>query len=138
MSISSCIDTGDFFSDREKGKIQKYYSAEEPGRWKDQAKDHDLTVAIIEDAKGRKGIEVSVPFTNQMNEQHYVEALVLLDHTGRQIDVKTFNRGEKATTIFLVTDKVKFPVYVMGRCNMHDWWKKKVEGTEKSYSKGDQ
>ena len=52
------------------------------GKWPDQAVDHDLKVSIIEDAKGKKGIEVSVPFTSGMSVQHYVEAMALTDEKG--------------------------------------------------------
>jgi desulfoferrodoxin (superoxide reductase-like protein) len=130
LFLGSCTDTG---GDLGSGpaKVQKYYSAEEPGRWGPQAVDHDIKVSIIVDAKGRKGIEVSVPFTYEMSEQHYVEAIALLDQDNRQLDSVRFKRGEKAVTIFPITDKINFPVYVVAKCNMHDMWRIKVTGKEK-------
>jgi desulfoferrodoxin (superoxide reductase-like protein) len=130
--FSACSDTGKGSESHEKLKSQIYFSAEEPGRWEPQAADHDLRVAIIEDAKGKKGIEVFVPFTQSASEQHYVEAIALVDEKGRQLDIVRFNRGEKAITIFPVTDRIIFPVYAVARCNMHDMWRKKVTGEEKA------
>ena len=49
----------------------------------------------------------------------------------KQLDAVRFKRGEKAVAIFPVTDKIKFPVYVVAKCNMHDMWRKKVTGEEK-------
>jgi desulfoferrodoxin (superoxide reductase-like protein) len=126
--ITSCSDSGGIFSGDEKGKIQKFYSADEPGRWEAQAADHDIQVSIIEDAKGKRGIEVFVPFTKERNEQHYVEAIVLLDEKNRELAKRSFKRGEKAITIFEITDKIKFPVYVVSKCNMHEMWRKKITG----------
>ncbi len=124
--IISCGDSGGG-----PGKIQQFYSADEPGRWDVQAADHDVQVSIIDDAKGKRGIEAYVPFTKEMSEQQYVEAIVLLDGNGRELAKKSFNRGEKARTIFEITDNIKFPVYVVSKCNMHEMWSKKIEGTEK-------
>lgn len=129
--VLSCSDTGGLFDDNGKARVQKFYSADEPGRWEPQAVDHDVKVSIIEDAKGKKGIEVSVPFTKAMSQEHYVEMFLLLDEKDRELAKVRFKRGEKAVTIFPVTDKVKFPVYVVAKCNMHDMWRKKVTGTEK-------
>jgi desulfoferrodoxin (superoxide reductase-like protein) len=126
--VISCSDSGGVFSDGEKGKVQKFYSADEPGRWEAQAADHDIEVSIIEDAKGKRGIEVFVPFTRERSEQHYVEAIVLLDEKDRELAKKSFKRGEKALTIFEITDKIKFPVYVVSKCNMHEMWRKKITG----------
>ncbi len=126
--ILSCSDSGGIFGGGEKGKVQKFYSADEPGRWESQAVDHDIVVSIIEDAKGKRGIEVFVPFTKEKNEQHYVEAIVLLDEKNHELAKKTFKRGEKALTIFEITDKIRFPVYVVSKCNMHEMWRKKVTG----------
>ena len=124
----SCSDSGGIFGDSEKGKIQKFYSADEPGRWEAQAADHDIQATIIEDAKGKMGIEVFVPFTKEGSEQHYVEAIVLLDEKNHELAKRSFKRGEKAITIFEITDKIKFPVYVVSKCNMHEMWRKKVTG----------
>jgi len=131
VSLLSCSDTGGKLDDEGKSKVQKYFSADEPGKWPDQAVDHDIKVSIIVDGKGKKGIEVSVPFTSAMNEQHYVEAMALTDEKGKQLAAVRFKRGEKANTIFPVTDKIRFPVYVVAKCNMHDMWRKKVTGEEK-------
>jgi len=133
--LFSCLDTGGLFDDTGKAKGQKYYSADEPGKWEPQAADHDVKVTIIEDAKGKKGIEVSVPFASEMNEQHYVEGIALLDEKNKQLAAVRFKRGEKAVTIFPVTDKIRLPVYVVAKCNMHDMWRKKVTGDEKGKEK---
>jgi desulfoferrodoxin (superoxide reductase-like protein) len=136
-ALCSCTDSGGLFGDKERDTIRKYYSADEPGRWQAQAVDHDIKVSIIEDAKGKKGIEVSVPFTSEMSEQHYVEGIALLDEKEKQLASVRFNRGEKAMTIFPVTDKIKFPVYVVAKCNMHDMWRKKVTGKENKKEEGE-
>ncbi len=121
---TSCSDTG-----KSSGKIQLFYSADEPGRWEAQAFDHEVQAVIVEDALGKRGIEVSVPL--ETDEKHYIEAIVLLDGNNRELAKKTFKRGEKAKTIFEISDKIKFPVYIVSKCNMHEMWRKKVEGTEK-------
>ena len=131
MTLLSCTDSGGL-DDEDRMKAQKYFSADEPGSWEPQAVDHDVKVSIIEDAKGKKGIEVSVPFTSEMSEQHYVEAIALLDEKNKQLAAVKFKRGEKATTIFPISDKIRFPVYVVAKCNMHDMWRKKVTGKEKA------
>jgi desulfoferrodoxin (superoxide reductase-like protein) len=131
MTLLSCTDPGGLFDDEDSMKAQKFFSADKPGKWQDQAVDHDVKVSIIEDAKGKRGIEVSVPFTSEMNEQHYVEGIALLDEKDRQIASKRFKRGEKAVTIFPITDKIRFPVYVVAKCNMHDMWRKMITGKEK-------
>jgi desulfoferrodoxin (superoxide reductase-like protein) len=132
VSLLSCTDSGGQLDEAGKVKVQKYFSVDEPGKWADQAADHDLKVSIIEDAKGKKGIEVFVPFKSGMNEQHYVEAMALTDEKGKQLAAVRFKRGEKAGTIFPITDKMAFPVYVVAKCNMHDMWRKKVTGKEKA------
>jgi desulfoferrodoxin (superoxide reductase-like protein) len=123
--LASCSNSGGIFGGGQ-GKIQKFYSSDEPGRWEAQAADHDIQASIIEDAKGKRGIEVFVPFTKERNEQHYVEAIVLLDEKNNQLAKKTFKRGERAETIFEITDNIKFPVYVVSKCNMHEMWRKKI------------
>jgi desulfoferrodoxin (superoxide reductase-like protein) len=129
--LASCSDTSGIFGGGQ-GKVQKFYSADEPGRWEAQAANHEVNARIIVDAKGKKGIEVYVPFTKEMDERHYVEAIVLLDSNNRELAKKTFNRGEQARTIFEITDKIKFPVYVVSKCNMHEMWRKKITGKEKT------
>lgn len=126
LQALSCSDPGGSGS----GKVQKFYSADEPGRWGAQAVDHDVQAVIIEDALGKRGIEVSVPL--KTDERHYIEAIVLLDGDGRELAKKTFKRGEKPITIFEITNNMKFPLYVVSKCNMHEMWRKKVEGNEKS------
>lgn len=124
--LLSCSDPGGSGS----GNIQKFYSADEPGRWEAQAVDHDVQAVIIEDALGKRGIEVSVPL--KTDERHYIEAIVLLGGDGRELAKKTFKRGEKAVALFEVTDKMTFPVYAVAKCNLHEMWRKKLEGNEKS------
>jgi desulfoferrodoxin (superoxide reductase-like protein) len=127
----SCSDIGNFFGKDNTSKAQKFYSADEPGMWEAQAADHEVRVSIVDDARGKKGIEVYVPFTKEMSDEHYVETIVLLDEKNRQLSEKSFSRGEKAQAIFEVTDKIRFPVYAVAKCNMHGMWRKKVDGTEK-------
>lgn len=134
----SCSYLDDFFGDNDAGKVQKYYSSEQPGKWSAQAGDHDLEITIIEDAKGKKGIEVSVPFTRERDERHYVEVIAIEDQKGREIAIQRFNRGDRALALFEVTDRIKFPVYAVAKCNMHDMWRKIIVGNEKPHSKGDQ
>ena len=123
--VISCSDSGSG-----SGKVQKFYSADEPGRWGAQAVDHDVQAVIIEDALGKRGIEVTVPL--KTDERHYIEAIVLLDGDGRELAKKTFKRGEKAVALFEVTDKMTFPVYAVAKCNLHEMWRKKVEGSGKT------
>jgi desulfoferrodoxin (superoxide reductase-like protein) len=127
----SCNDSGSELDKAYKTKVQKYYSAESPGRWSAQAKDHDLDISLIEDAKGKRAIEVSVPFTNLMSRDHYIESIELLDDKDRLIASKKFERGEHGSALFEISDRVRFPVYVVAKCNMHDMWRKKVTGKEK-------
>jgi desulfoferrodoxin (superoxide reductase-like protein) len=129
-ALSSCSDSGGI-SGGGAFKDQKFYSAAEPGRWESQAADHDVSVKFIEDAKGTKGVEVSVPFARAMSQDHYVEAIALMDGKNREIAIKRFKRGEKAEALFAIPAGTKYPLYVVSRCNMHDMWRKKITGTEK-------
>jgi desulfoferrodoxin (superoxide reductase-like protein) len=127
----SCTDSGDFPGIGKGKTVQKFYSAEDPGRWEPLAKAHDVKVAIIEDAKGVRAIEASVPFTRHADERHYVQVLAVLDESLHEVASVKFKPGEWAHAIFPMTGPVRLPVWVVAKCNMHDMWRKKVTGKEK-------
>jgi desulfoferrodoxin (superoxide reductase-like protein) len=131
LLLICCKDMNAPFGNKDSDKILKFYSAEEPGRWYAQAADHDVKLNFIEDNKGKKGVEVSVPFTSEMSEQHYVEVIFLSDEKGNELAKTNFKRGEKARTLFELPAGAKYPLYVVAKCNMHEMWRKKITGREK-------
>ncbi len=99
---------------------QVYFTKEDPGRWKDFAKDHDPQLKA--NANGK--IEVDVPFSAEMG--HYVEVILVRDAAGRELSAKSFKRGEKPhTTLSIPPEKIPGAT-VIAKCNLHGMWKKEI------------
>ena len=98
---------------------QVYFSVDDPGRWKDFAKDHAPQVKV----SGGK-IEVEVPFTAEMG--HYTEVIFIQDMAQREVALRTFKRGEKAhATLSIPLEKMPGAA-VITKCNLHGMWKKSI------------
>ncbi|HNA80364.1 MAG TPA: desulfoferrodoxin family protein [Turneriella sp.] len=96
-----------------------YFSVDDPGRWKDFAKDHAPQVKV----SGGK-IEVEVPFTAEMG--HYTEVIFIQDMAQREVALRTFKRGEKAhATLSIPLEKMPGAA-VITKCNLHGMWKKSI------------
>lgn len=120
----SCKDTG---SRGTAVPDQSFYSAAEPGRWEAQVKDHDPECRLTTDDRGKKLLEVSVPFGRRGDRSHYVEVIVVQDGKGKEIGRKSFERGEAAETAFAIPAGVRYPITVVSKCNQHDMWKKEIK-----------
>lgn len=107
----------------ERLRSQVYFTVDDPGRWKDFAKDHDPQVKV----SGGK-IEVDVPFVAEMG--HYAEVILVHDAAQRELMAKTFKRGEKAhATLSIPISKIAGAT-VIAKCNLHGMWKKNISVTE--------
>ncbi len=107
----------------ERLRSQVYFTKEDPGRWKDFAKDHDPQVKV----NGGK-IEVDVSFVAEMG--HYTEVILVHDAAQRELMAKTFKRGEKAhATLSIPISKIAGAT-VIAKCNLHGMWKKNISVTE--------
>ena len=106
---------------------QKFYSADEPGKWEAQVQDHDPECRIVRDDRGRRLLEVSVKFGRRADPGHYVEVITLLNGKGKVIGTHSFERGEIAQAGFEIPDKTPFPLTVVSKCNRHDMWKKEIK-----------
>ena len=126
--LTSCKGSGDRSPGESIGNDTpiKYYSKNNPGKWKDLPGDHTPTYKITQD-KENKIITVTVPFKGTVNPIHYVEVIVLLDHNRKELQKKNFQRGtQTATAVFkLPKDYLSF-VYVVAKCNLHDMWEVKI------------
>ncbi len=113
---ASCGQPATESAETERLRSQVYFTKEDPGRWKDFAKDHDPHV------KANGKIEVDVPFTAEIG--HYVEIIVLLDAQQREVAAKTFKRGEKPHATFSFPAEKMAGATVIAKCNLHGMWKK--------------
>ena len=98
---------------------QIYFTLEDPGRWKEFAKDHDPQLKV----NGGK-IEVDIPFTADMG--HYTEVILVQDMAQRKLAAKTFKRGEKPHATLSIPLTKMAGASVIAKCNLHGMWKKSV------------
>lgn len=109
----------------------KFLTADNPGRWKEQKADHDILVSegrVYTSGKDKiRELNIVVPL--QGNIQHYLEAGLVLDHTlKKELDKVSFLPG-KPTYEF----KLKLPAttpyasFIVIKCNQHDMWLKRIE-----------
>lgn len=102
---------------------QKFFSKDNPGIWKDYKDDHDIKVTVKKE-KYRKIIQVNVPM--KVTPEHYIEVIVLQDYKGKELESKSYKRGETPVAEFFVPAEFKEPVTIIGKCNLHDMWQTKV------------
>lgn len=105
---------------------QKFFSAGNPGPWEKQRADHTPFVQVKETGKDQFAVEVSVGFDG--DGPHYVENLILINHSMKEIKKADFKRGNKtATARFDFTRKPEDKYYVLAKCSMHDVWQAEVK-----------
>ncbi len=110
-------------AEQDRLRNQVYFTVDDPGRWKDFAKDHDPQVKV----SGSK-IEVDLPFTADIG--HYTEVILIQDMAQRELAARSFKRGEKAHAALSIP-LTKIPgATVIAKCNLHGMWKKAVRETE--------
>jgi len=103
---------------------QIYFSAANPGKWKDYKQDHELLVNVSKDGETRL-VTIEVPF--KPDTDHYIEVIVLVDEQNREIAKQRFERGEKAVATFSIPPNTKGGIFAVAKCNLHDMWKTKVD-----------
>ncbi|MBN2080441.1 MAG: hypothetical protein JW838_15830 [Spirochaetes bacterium] len=107
-----------------------FYSAASPGPWTEQAADHDPEISITRTGD-RKTINVTVPFTQRKEKDHFLEAIIILDLNGRELKKVSFERGrDHRGARFDFPEEYTAPVYVVIKCNKHDMWEKLVDWSE--------
>lgn len=118
MLLVACGQPATESAEQDRLRSQVYFTKEDPGRWKDFAKDHEPQVKS--DASGK--IEVDVPFAAEIG--HYVEVILVSDAAGREIAAKSFKRGEPPhATLSILPAKIPGAT-VIAKCNLHGMWRK--------------
>jgi desulfoferrodoxin (superoxide reductase-like protein) len=104
---------------------QIYFSAANPGKWVDYKIDHQLAISVQSEG-GKQMISVSVPF--KATADHYIEAIVLVDSSNKEVAKEVLKRGDKPAAIFGISDKISAnTLSVVAKCNLHDMWKSRLE-----------
>lgn len=102
---------------------QKFFSKDNSGIWKDYREDHDIQVKVVKE-KYRKVLQVSIPL--KVTPEHYIEVILLQDYKGKELEAKSFKRGQSPTAEFSVPAGFQESVTIISKCNLHDMWVKKV------------
>lgn len=100
-------------------RSQVYFTKEDPGRWKDFAKDHDPQLKV----SGGK-IEVDLPFTAEIG--HYTEVILVQDMAQRELAARHFKRGAQAHATLSIPPAKMAGATVIAKCNLHGMWKKEI------------
>lgn len=117
--VTSCGQPATQSAEQDRLRSQVYFTKEDPGRWKDFAKDHDPQVK----ASGGK-IEVGIPMSAEIG--HYIEVILVADAAGRELGAKTFKRGEKPQATLSIPPAKMASATVIAKCNLHGMWRKPV------------
>ena len=127
VATISCSDSGNPNKGVSNPEAVRFRSAEYPGKWKAKADEHNVDIKIST-VNNKKIINVQVPFAKQRNRRHYVEAIMLVDASGKELQKKAFKTGygEKGAR-FQVPEDFRDTVFVVIKCNLHDMWEKEVE-----------
>lgn len=104
-------------AETERLRSQVYFTKEDPGRWKDFAKDHEPQVKLTGTT-----VAVEVPFSVEIG--HYIEVILVTDGSGREVAAKSFKRGEIPQAALSIP-AAKLPgATVIAKCNLHGMWRK--------------
>lgn len=121
LLLSTCGQPAPEKAEQDRLLSQVYFTKDDPGRWKDFAKDHEPQ--IKSDASGK--IEVDVLFTVETG--HYVEVILVNDAAGREVTAKSFKRGERPHATLSIPP-AKIPgATVIAKCNLHGMWRKDLK-----------
>jgi desulfoferrodoxin (superoxide reductase-like protein) len=121
--LAACGQPATETAELERLRGQVYFTKEDPGRWKDFAKDHDPQVKA---SSGK--IEVDVPMSVEIG--HYIEVILVSDAAGREVTAKTFKRGEQPYASLSIPLAKMAGATVTAKCNLHGMWRKAVGDTE--------
>ena len=126
-SEDGSLDESEFMKDGAAIKRDmKYFSARKSGKWKDKAGDHMPQYNVTKDKKFIY-IDVTVSLTETRASSHYVECIVLTDHNNKEMQKKTFMKGERNFSAkFKLPKDYKSYVYVISKCSLHDMWRVKI------------
>jgi len=102
----------------------KFYSADNPGKWKEQQATH--TAQITEDGgDNERQIHVSIPMAP--NPGHYIEVILLTDDKHKELAKKVLARSEQPVADFTLPKGNNSRFYVVIKCNLHDMWEVEVK-----------
>jgi desulfoferrodoxin (superoxide reductase-like protein) len=107
-------------AEADKLRQQVYFTKEDPGRWKDFAKDHDPQLQILSAGK----IVVDVPMVADTG--HYIEVILAADAAGREIALKNFKRAEKPHAELEIQLEKRSGIAIIAKCNLHGMWRKEL------------
>ncbi len=110
---------------------ETYFSAENPGKWKERANEHEMVIR-----EGRihysgttrlRELVVTVPLAG--DNRHYLEAGVAMDHAlKKELDKVSFKPGTPQYDFKLnIPADSPYASYIVIKCNQHDMWIKRVE-----------
>jgi len=102
----------------------KFYSADNPGVWKDHKATHTAQITLNGEDDERQ-IHVSVPLTP--NPGHYIEAILLTDEQHRELAKKLLSRSDAPAADLPVPRGKYSKFYVVIKCNLHDMWEVEVK-----------
>jgi desulfoferrodoxin (superoxide reductase-like protein) len=108
------------------GENPKYFTTENPGKWKGHEAEH-LPEIKFSESKGNKYINVSMNMVQRPD--HYIESIILLDHVHQEITSVPFDRyatGKARTDFFLGNGEIPSKFYVVVKCSKHDMWETPV------------
>jgi desulfoferrodoxin (superoxide reductase-like protein) len=111
-------------------KEVRFFSAANPGVWESKAAEHDAEITITR-VNDKKVVNVQVPFARDRQKKHYVEAILLLDASKKELQKKAFTKGfgEEGASFEVPVD-FNEPVYIVVKCNLHGMWEKLVDWNE--------
>lgn len=118
LLLTACGQPATESAEQDRLRNQVYFTKEDPGRWKDFAKDHEPEIKKVSSGQ----IEIHVPMTPEMS--HYVEVILISDAMQRALAVKHFKRGEKPYAILSAPPEKMQNAQVIAKCNLHGMWRK--------------
>lgn len=105
----------------------RFFSKNNPGKWKKLSNTHSPKFEIkIEDDK--KIIHAYTTLKGKINPVHYIETIILADHTLKELDKKRFIKGKQSSVAkFTLAKEYKSYVFLISKCNQHDMWITRVD-----------
>lgn len=120
---------------------EKFFTAQNPGRWKERKDEHELLVREVRTyyvgKQKLREIEITVPMEG--TPQHYLEAGLILDNSlKKEFSKISFELG-KPKYSFKLSAPADEPnvIYAVIKCNQHDMWLKRVEPLPKKKDSGE-
>jgi desulfoferrodoxin (superoxide reductase-like protein) len=128
--LEACGQTGEQSSTAEKIKPKTIYelhnkeflSLENPGPWKEQPSIPLTHIPQYTVSKNDTAKIISVTVPLNVDRRHYIEAIILLDGSFKELRKKNLDRGETPAAVFNLPLDFKDKVYIMIKCSQHDMW----------------